>query len=432
MTPNKSSWAITKFTIFLLTFICFPISSLAYDFYYDGLYYNIISTTELTCEVTYRDVNDKTTYKGVINIPSEVTYKNKKLTVVRIGSNAFRQHKNVTAVNIPSTVKIIDVAAFGNCHGLTSITIPASVEHVYQSALLDCKNLIEIIFEDSDKPLVLEAYKETISGEKHSPFYVSGTSSKVKSLYIGRDLYLGSPETFDVLTNLTTLYIGKNVTQIAAGNFKNCSFYNCNSLRTIISYTSIPPILNNYYHYLDRPFFSNSVLANAKLKVPKGALKRYEESDDWVKFWDISEGDWESSIATSISLSKPAIELSVGESAELDAYISPETLDKKNLSWQSSNPSIVSVDAGLVTALSVGNAEIICKTTDGSALEAICKVSVLSESGIKDVIADKTAYVKIFNMQGILVYEGIYSDANLVPDYYIVAYDGKNIKVKVE
>ena len=428
MTPNKSSWVITRFTIILLTFICFPSSSLAYDFYYDGLYYNIISTTELTCEVTYRDANDKTTYKGVINIPSEVTYKNKKLTVIRIGTVAFSRHENVTAVNIPSTVRTIDKYAFSSCYGLTSITIPASVEYIRDGALAYCKNLTEIIFEDSDKFLTLDA-QEDLYG-KHSPFVQSGTSSKVKSLYIGRDLYLGCNETFDVLTNLTTLYIGKNVTQIAAGNFKKCSFYNCNSLRTIISYTSIPPILNNYWG--DRPFFSNSVLANAKLKVPKGALKRYEESDDWVKFWDISEGDWESSIATSISLSKPAIELSVGESAELDAYISPETLDKKILSWQSSNPSIVSVDAGLVTALSVGNAEIICKTTDGSALEAICKVSVLSESGIKDVIADKTAYVKIFNMQGILVYEGIYSDANLVPDYYIVAYDGKNIKVKVE
>lgn len=37
-----------------------------------------------------------------------------------------------------------------------------------------------------------------------------------------------------------------------------------------------------------------------------------------------------------------------------------------------------------------------------------------------------------FNMEGILVFEGKYADARLVPDYYIVVCDGRNIKVKVK
>lgn len=52
--------------------------------------------------------------------------------------------------------------------------------------------------------------------------------------------------------------------------------------------------------------------------------------------------------------------------------------------------------------------------------------------GIEDILADKNTYVKVFNISGTLVYEGIYSEANLVRGYYIVVCDGKNIKVKVK
>ena len=65
-------------------------------------------------------------------------------------------------------------------------------------------------------------------------------------------------------------------------------------------------------------------------------------------------------------------------------------------------------------------------------MSAECAVVVSEFGGIDEILADKSVYVRIFNLKGVLVYEGIYSDATLLPDYYIVVCDGKNIKVRVK
>jgi hypothetical protein len=67
----------------------------------------------------------KDKYKNItqINIPS---------TVTELGSNAFHRCTSLTSVTLPKGLTTIKNEAFGYCTGLTSITIPASVEY------LDC------------------------------------------------------------------------------------------------------------------------------------------------------------------------------------------------------------------------------------------------------------------------------------------------------
>ena len=79
-----------------------------------------------------------------------------------------------------------------------------------------------------------------------------------------------------------------------------------------------------------------------------------------------------------------------------------------------------------------GQAVITASATDESGVSAECAIIVSETSGIADILNDKSAYVRIFNMQGIQVYEGSYSEAKLAPDYYIVVCGGKSIKVKIE
>ena len=101
--------------------------------------------------------------------------------------------------------------------------------------------------------------------------------------------------------------------------------------------------------------------------------------------------------------------------------------------WESLNPEIATVDQnGYVTGISVGNTKIIVSATDDSEVYAECAVVVSELGGIDEIIANKSVYVKIYNLNGVLVYEGIYSDAKLSPDYYVIVCDGKNIKVKVK
>ena len=78
----------------------------------DGKYvYYDINTNGTTVSVTIRDYNGYACYKGVINIPSEVTYNNVTYAVTNISSNAFSASRYLKEVNIPESVKHIGYSA---------------------------------------------------------------------------------------------------------------------------------------------------------------------------------------------------------------------------------------------------------------------------------------------------------------------------------
>lgn len=136
---------------------------------------------------------------------------------------------------------------------------------------------------------------------------------------------------------------------------------------------------------------------------------------------------------SSISLNPSSAEGKEGEQIQINAAVLPEDASNKALAWASSDKSVATVDeTGLISLLKKGTAVITASATDGSNVSAECAVVVTDDSGIDDILTDKNTYVRVFNLQGVLVYEGIYSVAKLVPDYYIVVCDGKNIKVKVK
>ena len=83
----------------------------AHDFEYNGMYFNILSTTDLTCEITEGDVK----YEGNISIPSEVEYKGRTLKVTSIGQSAFSNSSSLVSVNIPNSVTSIGRHAFYEC-----------------------------------------------------------------------------------------------------------------------------------------------------------------------------------------------------------------------------------------------------------------------------------------------------------------------------
>ena len=80
--------------------------------------------------------------------------------------------------------------------------------------------------------------------------------------------------------------------------------------------------------------------------------------------------------ATSCTMSESKLRLPYRETTQLRAEILPEDATNRNLSWASSNESVVHVDDnGLVTAVGRGTAAIYCKTGDGLA-SAACEVEV--------------------------------------------------------
>ena len=76
---------------------------------------------------------------------------------------------------------------------------------------------------------------------------------------------------------------------------------------------------------------------------------------------------------TGITLSQTSISLEVGGKVSLTATVSPSDATDKTVTWTSSDPSVVSVENGLVKAVSPGYA-IVTATAGGKS--ARCEVTV--------------------------------------------------------
>ena len=77
----------------------------------------------------------------------------------------------------------------------------------------------------------------------------------------------------------------------------------------------------------------------------------------------------------SVGLNKTELALEVGKTGTLEAKVEPSDATNKNVTWSSSNPEVATVDNGVVTAVSAGEA-IITVTTEDGAKTATCKVTV--------------------------------------------------------
>ena len=87
------------------------VTSYAYDFEVDGIYYNIDGNS---VSVTCRD-NSYNSYSGDVVIPATVTYNDVVYNVTSIGSEAFYYCSGLTSVTIPQGVTSIGNAAFYYC-----------------------------------------------------------------------------------------------------------------------------------------------------------------------------------------------------------------------------------------------------------------------------------------------------------------------------
>lgn len=110
----------------LVAFLLASLSALAYDFYVDGIYYNISNEEDRTVGVTCREYHESS-YSGNVEIPRKLVYNNKTYNVTFIGQLAFFNCDSLTSVTIPNTVTSIGSEAFSWSEGLKSVTIPSSV-----------------------------------------------------------------------------------------------------------------------------------------------------------------------------------------------------------------------------------------------------------------------------------------------------------------
>ena len=265
----------------------------AYDFEVDGIYYNILSSTDLTAEVTYGDNK----YTGNVIIPSIVNYKSRDLTIIAIGDTAFLQCYKLTNIIIPSTIITIGEDAFYECNNLTNITIPNSVTSIGEGAFSGCSSLKELRIEDGDTNLEMAyAYTSTEREVQNSSYYYYYyhyglfKSCPLEILYLGRNLtykiedeessdypyyyydYYYSP--FYQKTELKSVTIGNLVTTIGEELFSGCR-----TLESIIIPKSVTNINNNAFAGCTSLKELHIEDGNTELAMGYGEFKKYEGGD---------------------------------------------------------------------------------------------------------------------------------------------------------
>jgi hypothetical protein len=121
---NKKIVNILAFAALLL---CLATKATAQDIVANGIYYNIISDTQVAvAPAIYEGINH---YEGCIILPERVYCDGVNYDVAAIAPRAFWQSK-VTEVQIPNSVTMIGDAAFADADQLTSITLPLGLKAV--------------------------------------------------------------------------------------------------------------------------------------------------------------------------------------------------------------------------------------------------------------------------------------------------------------
>ena len=171
-------------------------------------------------------------------------------------------------------------------------------------------------------------------------------------------------------TNISCLYLGNVVTSI------------CNlgiNPNVIYSYSSTPPACDEF----------SFTGYNGTLHVPSSSVAAYFTADYWCNFAQIT-GDAVEPL--DVSISQDSIDLLKGNQCQLTAAVSPANATPKTISWVSTNNSVARVINGIVTAVSVGECDVIA-TCVGK--QDICHVTVTEIEPTTIVLNQDTAVIEV-------------------------------------
>ena len=118
---------LTNILILMALQVCCTGFSQAQDIIANGIYYNIISDTQVAVAPAF--FNGVNHYDGCIILPEQVYCDGINYDVAAIAPRAFWQ-SSVTEVQIPNSVTMIGEAAFADAEDLISITLPLKLTAV--------------------------------------------------------------------------------------------------------------------------------------------------------------------------------------------------------------------------------------------------------------------------------------------------------------
>ena len=342
-------------------------------------------------------------------------------SITDIQSYAFENCDALTKLDIPNTVTNIGTGAFYDCGGFTDIAVPNSVKNLGSRAFENCDALAKVSISDS----------VTSMGEK--AFYDCDALTDVE---LGTGITQIPTSCFEHCDALPSVVLPYRVSKVGDNAFKNCvalieitiprattsissSVFSYPAKMTVygISGTYAETFANQQgMKFVDKAVkATNVVLDKTELTLNRGMKYSLTMTVTPATFTD--EVSWKSTnvnvaaIAedgtvtakeagqatikvtvgdvsatckvnvvqpvTSIYLNKTSLEMTALDTYQLQASVYPSEANNKEVSWESSDEKVATVDEnGLVQAKEKGTAVITAKAKDGSEVSRSCKVTV--------------------------------------------------------
>ena len=127
--------------------------------------------------------------------------------VTKIQSYAFSSRKNITSVQLPSTITSIGSYAFQGCSSLVSVSIPDSEVSLGEGVFKECTALESCVFPKG----MTEIPPETFWG-----------CTSLKTIMIPENVQSVGRSAFQLCSSVTEIYIPKSVTEIGYVAFDGC------------------------------------------------------------------------------------------------------------------------------------------------------------------------------------------------------------------
>ena len=315
-------------------------------------------------------------------------------TVQLIGKYAFKGCTGIEDLYVPDGVGTIALEAFYGCSGLTSLRLSENLISLAERAFAYCTSLPEVKLPASLEAISEESFAECsslVTADLGETLLTIGPRAFVNCVELEKadipeTVYGLGVESFSGCVSLPYAVVPGGISSVGSKAFAGCTgigwvslsekvtsigedaFAGVSGIRYIKSYNTIPPE--------GLPGFEQNVKDEATLFIPDGSMDYYKYSPTWEEFLNIRTLT-DDVLVTDVSISQTEATLKATETLQLTASASPAEATDLNIIWKSDNEEVVTVDAtGLVTAVSVGSAEIKALAADGSGANAVCTVTV--------------------------------------------------------
>ena len=319
-------------------------------------------------------------------------------TVTNIGTGAFYECGGFTDSAVPNSVKSLGSRAFENCDALAKVSISHSVTSMGEKAFYDCDALTDVklgtgitqiptsCFEHCDAlPSVVLPYRVSKVGDNAFKNCVALTE-----ITIPRATTSISTSAFSYPAKMTVYGISGTYAETFA-NQQGMKFVNKAVKATNVVLDKTELTLNRGMKYsltmtvtpatfTDKVSWKSTNVDVAAI-AEDGTVTAKGAGQATIK---VTVGEVSATCkvnvvqpVTSIYLNKTALEMTALDTYQLQASVYPSEANNKEVSWESSDEKVATVDKnGLVQAKEKGTAVITAKAKDGSEVSRSCKVTV--------------------------------------------------------